>query len=88
MKRIVCTCCCGATSWSMEWDHDNPEFTLYEGISDDCGSCNSNDRFKREFKREKPVIVHKDEDTSDFDAFMARRKEQGRNQGRKKRGAR
>lgn len=88
MKRLVCTCSCGSFSWSTEWEQDEPGFTLYEGIADDCPKCNCGKRFKREFKREQPVPFRKDEDTDNFDEFMARRKDQGRNQPRKKRGAR
>ena len=77
MKRIVCHCSCGATSWSMDWETDLPGMILYEGIAGDCPQCDNRFGKREPFVRQKPVLV-KNEDTNDFTTMMEKRKEQHR----------
>lgn len=42
MKRLIVFCVVGGcenVQWTMEWDTENPEFTLYEGVGDMCEAC-------------------------------------------------
>ena len=81
MKRLVCHCSCGETSWTMDWATDEPGMTLYEGIADDCDNC------KAQTNGFVPTIpkhsFHKEEGTDDFKAMMKKRKQNGKPRGQR-----
>lgn len=79
MKRMLVLCInttCTAILWSMEWDLENPEFTLIEttGAIDHHEACEK----CRNQPKPKPIPIKPvrfgEENTDDFQKMMAKRK--------------
>ena len=85
MKRMLVLCMtpiCTSVLWSMEWDLENPEFTLIEttGACDGyelCEKCRKELEAKPKFVNTKPVRFG-EEKTEDFQTMMNKRKLEAR----------
>ena len=87
MKRMLVLCLtpkCTNVLWSMEWDKENPEFTLIEttGGIDDCEFC---EKCQEEMKKKTPPKFNNPKfghtnvtAPNDFEAMMAKRKLENR----------
>ena len=85
MKRMLVYCItpgCNHVHWSMEWNMENPEFTLIEttGAIDGhelCEKCRKELENKPVFNNPKPIRFG-EENTENFDDMMAKRKLEAR----------
>lgn len=83
MKRMINYCVVGGCETvlsTMEWDQENPEFTLYETIGDRCEDCiKEQEGPKPQIKFSPPRFgVEAVAKEDDFQTLMAKRKIENR----------
>ena len=83
MKRMIVYCCVGGCENVLDVtdsDVENPEFTLYECVGDQCQECkDAQSKPKPTPKFNNPKFGHTNVTaTSDFETMMAKRKLENR----------